>query len=161
MNKTTFTEDLENNRLIAVRTFAAPVEKVWEAWRNADLLRQWWAPQPYTCKIDAMDFRVGGYWIYNLNGPEGDSYRGRMDYLEIVDHERIVGEEYFCDEKGEKTDDVPPMQLEVTFEAEEESTSVTATYTYVSPEAFQQMVQMGAAEGWDLSCNQLEELLTK
>ena len=160
MNKTTFTEDLENNRLIAVRTFAVPVEKVWKAWSEADLLSQWWAPLPYTCTIDVMDFREGGYWIYNLNGTAGDSYRGRMDYLKIVTFERLEAEEYFCDEQGNKEGDVPPMKLEVVFEASENSTSVTATYTYASPEAFQQMVQMGAAEGWELSCNQLEELLT-
>jgi len=160
MNKTTFTEDLENNRLIAERKFSIPLEKVWKAWSDADLLCQWWAPLPYTCKIDAMDFKEGGYWIYNMIGPEGDVYKGRMDFLKMEEHVGFEAEEYFCDEKGEKTGDVPPMHLKVTFEVEGASTLVTTTYTYASSEAFKQMVQMGAAEGWELSCNQLEKLLT-
>ncbi len=159
MDKTTFTEDLENNRLIAVRTFNAPVEKVWKAWSNADILCQWWAPLPYICKIDSMDFREGGFWIYNMIGPEGDIHRGRMDYLKIIEFEKLQAEDYFCDENGEKAGDIPPMQLDVIFEEENGTTTVTSTTTFASPEAFKQMAEMGAVEGWELACNQLEDLL--
>ena len=161
MEKTIFTEDHENNRLVAVRRFEAPIEKVWNAWSDADLLSKWWAPAPYTCEIHTMEFYAGGFWMYTMNGPEGDAYTGRMDFLNIVKLEKIEAEEYFCDEKGEKAGDIPPMHLDVIFESDGVSTTVTATYTYASPEAFEQMVQMGAAEGWDLSCNQLEALLIK
>ncbi len=156
MNKTTFTEDLENNKLIAVRKFDAPVEKVWKAWSDPNILCQWWAPLPYTCKIDHMDFKEGGCWIYNMIGPEGDSYRGRMDFLKMEDRIGFEAEEYFCDENGEKTGEIPPMKLTVIFDVHGTVTTIKATYTYVSPEAFQQMVQMGAAEGWELAMNQLE-----
>ena len=159
MNKTTFTEDLENNRLIAVRTFEAPVEKVWKAWTRADLLCQWWAPAPYVCEIQKMDFKEGGFWMYTMTGPEGDVYRGRMDYLKIVEFERMEGEDFFCDEEGNKAGDIPPMLLTVTFESEGTSTVVTTTTTFASAEAFKQMAEMGAAEGWELSLNQQEELL--
>lgn len=159
MNKTTFKENLEDNQLIAVRSFDAPVQKVWKAWSDPDLLCQWWAPLPYICKIDEMDFKVGGYWIYNMIGPEGDIFRGRMDYLQIEEFKRIVGEDYFCDEQGEKSGDVPPMHMEAIFENLGDKTTVTNTTTYASPEALKQMAEMGAAEGWDLACNQLEQLL--
>ena len=160
MNKTTFTEDLENNRLIAVRSFDIPIANVWKAWSDADLLCQWWAPLPYTCKIDAMDFREGGYWIYNMIGPEGDIHRGRMDYHKIVDHERLEAEDYFIDETGAAVPDVPPMQLTVTFEAAEGKTVVTSITTFASAEAFKQMAEMGAAEGWEMACNQMEALFS-
>ena len=157
--KTTFTEDLENNKVIAVRTLNAPVAKVWNAWSHADILCQWWAPLPYTCKIDYMDFKEGGYWIYNLIGPEGDVHRGRMDYLKIVNHQRIEAQEYFCDEDGVVIPDFPPMQQEIKFESVGQGTKVTATTTYASEEAMRQMAEMGAAEGWELAMNQLEGML--
>lgn len=160
MKKTTFTEDLENNQLIAVHTFNAPVEKVWKAWSDADILCQWWAPMPYTCRIDAMDFKEGGHWIYNMIGPEGDVHRGRMDFLRIEEFAELEAEDYFCDENGEKAGDIPPMHLQVTFDSDGTSTTVTSTTTFASPEAFRQMAEMGAAEGWELACNQLEEVLT-
>ncbi|WP_421764732.1 SRPBCC family protein [Ekhidna sp.] len=159
MNKTTFTEDLENNRLIAVRTFDVAVEKVWKAWSDPAILCQWWAPQPYTCQIDEMDFKEGGYWIYNMVGPEGDVHRGRMDYLKIEPHERLEAEDYFVDEDGNASTGIPPMQMSVKFDSNGSSTTVTSITTFASAEAFKQMAEMGMAEGWELACNQLEALL--
>ncbi|MEM7297492.1 MAG: SRPBCC domain-containing protein, partial [Bacteroidota bacterium] len=92
MNKTTFTENLEDNQLIATRQFNAPVEKVWKAWSNKEFLCQWWAPAPYVCEILSMDFKEGGYWMYTMTGPEGDVYRGRMDYLVMKELEVIEAE---------------------------------------------------------------------
>lgn len=157
--KTTFTEDFENNRLIAVRIFSFPVEKVWKAFADPDILCQWWAPLPYTCKIDYMDFQEGGYWIYNMIGPEGDVHRGRMDFLRIEEHKKFDAEDYFVDEKGGRAGEIPPMQLTVEFESDGTNTTVTSTTTFASLEAFKEMAQMGAAEGWELAMNQLEGLL--
>ncbi len=159
MNKTTFTEDLENNRLIAVRTFNAPVEKVWKAWSDPEILCQWWAPQPYICKIDTMDFKEGGHWSYSMVGPEGDVHHVRMDYLEIELYKRLEAEDYFVDEAGKASPDIPPMQMSVKFETNGSSTTVTTITTFASAEAFKQMAEMGMAEGWELACNQLEALL--
>lgn len=159
MNKTTFTEDLENNQLIAVRKFDAPVEKVWKAWSDPDILCQWWAPQPYVCKIDKMDFKEGGYWIYSMTGPEGDVHRGRMDYLKIEPHKQLEAEDYFVDQDGNASTGIPPMQMSVKFDSDGSSTTVTTITTFASAEAFKQMAEMGMAEGWELACNQLEALL--
>jgi len=157
--KTTFTEDLENNRLIAVRALNASVEKVWNAFKDPDMLCQFWAPAPYICKIDAMDFKEGGYWIYNMIGPEGDVHRGRMDYLKIIEFESIEAEDYFIDENDQKSPDIPPMQLTLTFTKDGDSTKVTSITTFASAEAMKEMAEMGAAEGWELAMNQLEGLI--
>ena len=160
MNKTTFTENLENNQLIAVRKFNASIEKIRKAWGHKEFLCQWWAPAPYVCEILEMEFKQGGHWMYTMTGPEGDTYMGRMDYLTIREFEMIEAEEYFCDENGEKLGEVPPMHQKFEFESGDEITIITMTTTYASPEALQQMAEMGAAEGWELACNQLDELLT-
>ncbi|MEP1095050.1 MAG: SRPBCC domain-containing protein [Cyclobacteriaceae bacterium] len=159
MNETKFTEKLESNQLIGVRTFNAPVAKVWKAWSDPEILCQWWAPSPYVCDIKAMDFREDGHWIYTMTGPEGDIHRGRMDFLKMEENKMFEAEEYFCDENGEKAGDIPPMHLSVIFEDNGENTIITSTTTFASPEAFKQMAEMGAAEGLDIAFSQLEELL--
>ncbi len=161
MNRTTFTENLEANQVIGVRSFDAPIEKVWNAWSNKDLLCQWWAPAPYVCEIQKMEFKEGGFWMYTMTGPEGDVHRGRMDFLRIEEHKLLETEEYFCDENGEKSGDIPPMKHEIKFDYDGAKTTITSTVTYASPEALKQMAEMGAAEGWELACNQLESVLTK
>lgn len=45
--------------------------KVFQAWTNADLVREWWGPPPFTCSFAEIDLRVGGsYRLCNL-GPDG------------------------------------------------------------------------------------------
>ena len=157
--KTVFTEDLENNRLIAERTLNASVEKVWEAWKDPEILCQWWAPQPYICKISFMDFKEGGYWMYNMIGPEGDEHRGRMDFHKITEFNLIEADDYFCDEEGQPIGEMEPMQFKAEFNSDGNSTTIKTITTFASAETMKQMAEMGMAEGWELAMNQLQDLL--
>ncbi len=42
------------------RTYEAPVELVWQAWTQADMLRQWWGPEKTMVSECEIDARVGG-----------------------------------------------------------------------------------------------------
>lgn len=66
-----FSVDKQKNNIQVKREFTAPLNKVWEAWTESQLLNQWWAPKPYKAKTKVMDFREGGYWLYSMEGPEG------------------------------------------------------------------------------------------
>lgn len=159
MKKTTFTENLENNQIIAHRTFNAPLQRVWEAWGNPEILCQWWAPQPYLCEIKELNFEPGGRLIYCMKGPEGDVHWGRMDYLQIKEHEMLEAEDYFCDESGKKNEQFDPMHLKVVFEEVDGTTKIVSTTTFASPDALKQMAEMGATEGLGIAFDQLSELL--
>ena len=43
-----------------VRVVAAPRAKVWRAWSDPDILKQWWCPKPWVTEVRAFDFRPGG-----------------------------------------------------------------------------------------------------
>ncbi len=62
------------------RDFAAPLDLVWSAWTEAEILDQWWAPKPYQCVTKIHEFKVGSFWLYYMNGPEGDIHWCRLDY---------------------------------------------------------------------------------
>ena len=66
--QTTISKDAANKKLIVVREFDAPLEEVWKAWTEKDLLDQWWAPKPWKAKTKTMDFREGGIWLYSMVG---------------------------------------------------------------------------------------------
>ena len=61
--ETLYTKDVANNKMTVVRQFDAPVEQVWRAWTESELLDQWWAPLPWKAKTKKMDFREGGSWL--------------------------------------------------------------------------------------------------
>lgn len=42
------------------RTYAAPIDTVWRAWTDADMLREWWGPEKTTIPECEVDARVGG-----------------------------------------------------------------------------------------------------
>lgn len=42
------------------RTYAAPIDKVWDAWTKPEILRQWWGPPKTSVTECEIDARVGG-----------------------------------------------------------------------------------------------------
>ena len=65
-----FIKDVTNKKVTVIRHFDAPVDHVWRAWTEVDLLDQWWAPKPWKAETKTMDFRSGGSWLYAMIGPE-------------------------------------------------------------------------------------------
>lgn len=42
------------------RTYAAPIDAVWKAWTQPELIRQWWGPEKTTIPECEVDLQVGG-----------------------------------------------------------------------------------------------------
>ena len=43
-----------------LRMFAAPIERVWQAWTDAEMVRDWYGPTPEPCRVEIMDVQEGG-----------------------------------------------------------------------------------------------------
>src|SRR5690606_32204019 len=95
-----FSVNKENNTIHVTREFDAATELVWKAWTTAELLDQWWAPQPYRNQTKSMDFRDGGAWHYAMVSPENETHWSRFDYEQIVPQQSYNGLDAFCDEAG-------------------------------------------------------------
>lgn len=52
------------------RIFDAPVEKVWQAWAEPDMIKMWWGPNNFTVPVVEMDFREGGTSLVSMQAPE-------------------------------------------------------------------------------------------
>lgn len=87
-----------------VRTFDAPVEKVWRVWTEPEHIKKWWGPKDFTAPVAKIDFRVGGKFTYCMRGPEGTEFAKDMysggEFKEIVPLKKIVMTDYFADEDG-------------------------------------------------------------
>jgi uncharacterized protein YndB with AHSA1/START domain len=62
----------------ASRTFPVPVGRVYAAWTEPSLIRQWWGPAGFTCPVARMDVREGGVSLLAMRAPAeyggGDTY---------------------------------------------------------------------------------------
>ena len=59
------------------RTFDAPLEKVWQAWTDPAMIKQWWGPDNVTIPECEVDLRVGGRIYIVMEAGEGmGQYKG-------------------------------------------------------------------------------------
>lgn len=161
MNRTVFTEDLEKKTITVKRTFSAPLDKVWSAWTERELLEQWWGPEPYRAVSKSFDFREGGHWHYYMESPDGDRHWCLVEYKEIQPKERFFASDCFCDEDRNPAPQMPGNDWENQFTADGDQTHVLVTLTFVSAEELQRTMEMGFKEGFSMGLEQLENLLKR
>ena len=158
-NETIFTKDPSNKKLNVVRIFDAPLEQVWKAWTEKELLDQWWAPKPWKANTQSMDFRIGGVWLYYMQGPDGSRHYCRVDYKSIKPNEVFTGEDAFCDENGNITNELPRMHWEVEFTRIGSTTKVEVEISFPSEADLEKIVEMGFKEGFAAAHKNLDEVL--
>ena len=123
------------------------------------MLDRWFAPKPPTTKTKSMDFREGGHWHYAMVEPNGQEYWGRLDYQSIqpIDHYKAL--DGFSDASGAINPDLPRSTWNVTFSERGAHTVVETVVAYGSPEALQQVIDMGMKDGLASTLDRLDELL--
>ena len=158
-HKMNMDSDLANKRLIITRVFDAPVEKVWQAWTDKDILDQWWAPKPYNAETKSMSFKPGGQWLYAMVGPDEFKQWCKIEYKEVTKNKSFTGDNMFCDEKGNRKVEFPSMDWKVSFQPAGDSTKVTVEITFGSEKDLKTILEMGFEEGFASAQNNLDELL--
>src|ERR1700732_4346975 len=87
---TATTAPASDRELVLTRVIDAPREKLYRAWTDAALLKQWFAPLPWTTPSAELDVRPGGANMIVMRGPDGNEFPNRGVYLEVVENERLV-----------------------------------------------------------------------
>lgn len=157
----TFKADMQTNQITIRREFNAPKALVWDCYTKAELLDQWFAPEPFVAKTKSMDFREGGHWHFAMVDPDGNEHWVRFDYEKIDPKDRYRAQDAFSDAEGSVNRDLPVSTWDVTFEDKTPRTLVQITATYQTSEALQQVVDMGMKEGLEATLSALDKLLER
>jgi len=56
----------EATDLVLDRVLNAPIDRVWDAWTDAEKLKQWWCPRPWTTPEAVIELRPGGRFFTRL-----------------------------------------------------------------------------------------------
>ena len=156
MNQPAATSDLD---LVITRLIDAPREKLFKAWTEPELMKQWFAPKPWTTPVVETDVRPGGASLVVMRGPDGQESPNRGVYLEIVPNERIVVTDAYV--KAWEPSEKPFMTLILTFENEGGKTRYTARARHWSVADRDAHEKMGFHTGWSQCADQLTELVTR
>lgn len=108
--------DPNDRELVLTRIINAPREKVFRAWAEPVLLKQWFMPPPYVTIFGEPDVRPGGENFVIMRGPDGIDMPNRGVYLEVVPNEELVLTDAYT--KAWETSDKPFMTVVLTFENE-------------------------------------------
>ncbi len=158
-DKTKVIKDLKEKSILVSRKFDAPLENVWKAFTNSQILDQWWGPAPWRCETKNMKFTVRGQWLYAMVGPENEKHWACMNYNAIDDRKIIEMEDAFCDEKGNVNRDLPVARGQMSFTQTGDGILVEFKMNYPTEEDVQKLIDMGFEEGITICYDQLDELL--
>lgn len=154
-----FVVDKDNKKINVEREFNAPLDLVWSAWTESEILDQWWAPKPWQTRTKSMDFREGGCWIYAMVGPNGEEHYGRADYKSIAPQKGYLAVDGFCDREGNINKELPQNQWKTDFKKLENSTLVEIELTFKSLADLEQIIEMGFKEGFTAGLENLDQYL--
>ncbi len=94
--------EMPKREMVIVRTFDAPVERVWQAWTDPAQIMRWWGPKGFTAPVARMDFREGGVSLVCMRSPGGQDLYNTWTYQTIVPMKRIEFIQHFADKTGKK-----------------------------------------------------------
>lgn len=150
------TMELKSDREIVIaRVFRAPAKLVFEAWTNADLVRQWWAPRSRGVEMVecTADVRIGGKYRYVLRHGQ-DSFAFSGSYTEIHPSSRLVYTQIFEAFPG------PPVIITVTFEDRPDGkTQLVSHELYPDAQTREAALASGMESGMRETMNQLDDMV--
>ena len=147
---------LYDRELMISRLIPAPRAKVYRAWTDPELLKQWFAPLPFTTPVAELDVRAGGANFIVMRDPSGREFPNRGVYLEVVKDERIVFTNAYT--RAWEPSDKPFMTVILTFADEAGGTRYTARALHWSAADRETHEKMGFYPGWNRCTDQLAAL---
>ena len=87
----------ESMEMTLTRTFDAPLQEVWAAWTDAEMIKKWWGPEGFTAPVAEVDFREGGSSLVCMSSPAYEEIYNTWTYTKIVPMERIEFVQHFTD----------------------------------------------------------------
>jgi len=160
INNFVFEPDMAAKKITVTREFNAPVEKVWKAWTEAELLDKWVGPKPFKAVTRMMDFTVGGIWLYAMIGPDGQQFWVYAKFTAIENGRAFSSVGMACDGDGNPLPDSPKSYRDTKFSPiDGNRTKVGMVITFEDESTIKMFVEGGFKEGSAMSLDQLDELL--
>ena len=159
-NNFLFEPDLAAKKIHIVREFNAPIEKVWKAFTDPDLLVKWVAPKPWTAETKTWDFTVGGISLYAMVGLEGQKHWVYAEFTAIETGSALSTTGMFCDGDGNPLREAPKSYRDTKFSSiDGNRTMVDSVITFEDESTIKWFVEGGFKEGTVMTFTQLDELL--
>jgi uncharacterized protein YndB with AHSA1/START domain len=119
------------------RVFDHPIERVWAAYTDPELIPQWWGQGT---RVDRLDVRTGGGWRFISNPGTDQESAVSGDFLEVSPPDRIV-QSFGMEGFGK------PHTQTIEFERVGDGTRLAITSRFDTTEERDSIVAYGAEKG--------------
>jgi uncharacterized protein YndB with AHSA1/START domain len=160
------TKDLQNKKLVIEYVASGRIEKVWQAYTDKDLFEKWWGPEGWDTIAKEFSFHPGGRIHYGMKcvDPHQHDWFGRYSWgiMEIEDVEEMKSftcRDYFSDEEGNKNLSFPTLKITNEFVEEDGKTRIISTSYADTEDQIEELIKMGALEGFSSQLAKLEKLV--
>jgi uncharacterized protein YndB with AHSA1/START domain len=134
------------------RTFAAPAQRVFEAFTSEEVMRRWWHAAPdWETPEASVDLRVGGRVRVVMRDPDSDArYGGAGQYVEIDPPRRLAFTWVWDDDRH---------QLEQLIEIDFEESGGVTTVHFTHRNLWNEDTVASHEEGWGIAFDNLARTL--
>ncbi|HEU5296719.1 MAG TPA: SRPBCC family protein [Burkholderiaceae bacterium] len=150
----------DSNDLVISRLVRAPRAKLWRAWTDPELLKQWWCPRPWTTEVRTFELRPGGGFHTFMRGPDGGTSDNPGCFVEIVPSSRIAFTTALTAGWRPGTPWMP-MTAVITLADEASGTRYVANVMHPDQATRDRHQELGFFDGWNTCITQLDELATQ
>ncbi len=137
------------------REFDAPVEAVFRAHKDPELVKQWLGPNGYEMNVETYEFETGGRYRYVHTDPEGTGYAFNGVFHVVRENEFAIQTFEF-----EGYPDVVSIESLTFVDLGDGRTRLESHSTYPSIEARDGMVSSGMEQGVTEGYERLEHILS-
>ena len=146
----------DDRELVLTCLIDAPSDKLWRCWTEAQLLKKWFTPPPFSVPHAELDVRAGGSSYVLMKGPNGEEIHNRGIYLEVVKNQRLVFTDAYT--KAWVPSAKPFFTGVLSFETQGAKTLYTARALHWTKEDCESHDKMGFHKGWGIATDQLAAL---
>ncbi|MGD2131546.1 MAG: SRPBCC family protein [Maricaulaceae bacterium] len=141
------------------RTIKAPPSLIWMVLTDAEHLKKWFVPRPWTIPEAEIDPRPGGKFYLRMAGPNGEESGAGGCVLEAVENEKLSWTDALTE--GYRPAEKPFMTAIITMKPVEGGTEYVARALHHCEADRVQHEEMGFFDGWGTVADQLAELVEK
>lgn len=142
--------------LVIGRIIDAPRHAVWRCWTEAELLKQWHCPKPWSVPEADLDVRAGGRFNTVFAGPDGERMENKGIWLEVVPETRLVFTDFFTEGFVPQGEGFMTGYVELS-DAPGGGTRFVWGARHRTEAGLKQHEEMGFEAGWGAAAEQLEE----
>lgn len=155
-----FKVDAAGASIYVSAVFPADIQTLWQHFIRKELVDLWWAPRPWTCQSQHLNFTEGGTWRYEMVGPAQERHLAGATFNGIQPNRSFDKTEYFCEESGEINLHLPVRKTVTGFTGIESGTKLTLNIHFENETDLQSLLTMGFEQGLSMALQQLFALVS-